>query len=228
MMTDYIAPPDLVSKVLLRRGKLHAFEVLDATRTALLVIDMQNSFVKQGAGHAWIPEAASTCENINAVAEALRQAGGSVVWVMNTFTEESVVSWSHFHKELSTSATFALRSAAMRAGSFGHALYADLKPQPLDLHLLKTRYSALSPGSSDLHQQLQTRHINTLLIAGTATNVCCESNARDAMMMNYRTLMLSDGCSAATEEAHFATLNNFLLNFGDVQTCAQVIAALKP
>ena len=81
MMTQYIAPPDLVSKVLLRRGKLHAFEVLDATRTALLVIDMQNSFVKQGAGHAWIPEAASTCENINAVAEALRQAGGSVVWV---------------------------------------------------------------------------------------------------------------------------------------------------
>ncbi|MGB8057805.1 MAG: isochorismatase family protein, partial [Pseudolabrys sp.] len=56
----------------------------------------------------------------------------------------------------------------------------------------------------------------TLLITGTVTNVCCESTARDAMMLDYRVVMLSDGNASLTDEEHTASLNNFLVFFGDV------------
>lgn len=225
-MHPYVPSPALVQRILQRRGRLHAFESFDAPRCALLVVDMQNSFVRQGAGHAWVPGAAATCAAIEAVAQGLRAAGGVVVWVLNTFTEESVQSWSHFHEELSTPAGFAVRSEAMRAGGSGHALYADLQAQPQDLLVLKTRYSAFIQGASDLHAQLQVRGIDTVLVAGTATNVCCECTARDAMMLNYRTVMVSDGCSAYTEKEHAASLDSFMLHFGDVQTSAQLTSVL--
>ena len=227
-MHPYEPSPALVQRVVQRRGRLHAFETIDAARCALLVVDMQNSFVEKGAGHAWVPGAAPTCGVINGLAQALRGAGGSVVWVLNTFTDESVETWSHFHQDLSTPAGFAVRSEAMRAGAHGHALYADLHPHTQDLQVPKTRYSAFIQGASDLHARLQSRGVHTVLVVGTATNVCCECTARDAMMLNYRTVMVSDGCSAFTEEEHAASLDSFLLSFGDVQTSAEVIAALRP
>ena len=115
----------------------------------------------------------------------------------------------------------------MKQGQPGHELYADLQPSPLDLRLPKLRYSAFIQGSSNLHEELRRRDIHTVLVAGTATEVCCESTARDAMMLNYRTIMLSDGCAAFTPEAHAATLSNFMLYFGDVQSCEEVIDVLE-
>lgn len=118
---------ELMAQVTARRGRLHAFEHLEPARTALLVVDMQNSFVRQ-SGHAWVPAAAATCPTINRTAQALRELGGQVVWVLNTFTEDSLQSWSHFHQELWSTDGVALRSASMCQGSEGHALYADLRP----------------------------------------------------------------------------------------------------
>jgi len=219
--------PELIARVLARRGRLHPYDSLLAPRTALLVVDMQNSFVQEGGGHAWVPAAASTCPAINRLAQALRELGGQVVWVLNTFTPESLHSWSNFHQALSRPEGVALRSRAMAAGSQGHALYADLQPAEGDWRVPKTRYSAFIPGSSDLHERLLAAGIDTLLVAGTATHVCCEATARDAMMLNYRTVMLSDGCSAFTPQEHEASLANFLYNFGDVQSCEQAVAHLR-
>ena len=69
------------------RGHLH-FENLIGPKTALIVVDMQNAFVKKGVGHALIDEAASVVPNINRLATAVRAADGTVVWIKNTFTEE--------------------------------------------------------------------------------------------------------------------------------------------
>ena len=66
-----------------------------------------------------------------------------------------------------------------------------------------------------------------LLIAGVATNACCESTARDAMMLNFRVLMVSDACAAASDREHQAALENFYLFFGDVQTTNEVIARVR-
>ena len=67
---------------------------------------------------------------------------------------------------------------------------------------------------------------DTVLITGTVTNVCCESTARDAMMRNFKTVMITDGNAANTDEDHNAALNNFYLTFGDIMSTDFAIGCL--
>jgi len=67
-----------------------------------------------------------------------------------------------------------------------------------------------------------------VLITGTVTNVCCESSARDAMMLDYRVIMLSDANAALTDEEHTASLNSIMLFFGDVMTTDEAVGRLVP
>ena len=55
-----------------------------------------------------------------------------------------------------------------------------------------------------------------MLITGTVTGVCCETSARDAMMTNFKTIMVSDANAAWTMEEHQASLNAFYAMFDDV------------
>ena len=68
--------------------------------------------------------------------------------------------------------------------------------------------------------------IDTILVAGTKTNVCCESTARDAMMRNFRTIMVTDGNAATSDELHNASLSAFYLKFGDIMPTDMIIASL--
>ena len=92
--------------------------------------------------------------------------------------------------------------------------------------VFKNRYSALIAGASNLEALLREAGIDTLLIAGTKTNVCCESTARDAMMLGFKAVMLSDCCAALSDDEHQATLETFIQQFGDVMTSADVLARL--
>src|SRR5262249_10770792 len=78
------------------------------------------------------------------------------------------------------------------------------------------RFSAFVQGSSDLPERLRAQGYDTVLITGTVTNVCCESSARDAMMLNFKTIMVSDGNAARTDAEHNATLARFYSVLGDV------------
>ena len=64
--------------------------------------------------------------------------------------------------------------AAFADGSYGHSLWPGLEVLPQDIRVKKNRFGAFVPGSSDLHAVLQARGIDTVIITGTATNVCCE------------------------------------------------------
>src|SRR6202167_6121083 len=101
----------------------------------------------------------------------------------------------------------------------------DIRPE--DAQITKTRYSAFIQGSSGVEPYLHDRGSDTLLITGTATNVCCESSARDAMMLNYKVVMVSDGLATHNDEEHNAALSIFYGLFGDVQTVDEAIESLK-
>ena len=64
-------------------------------------------------------------------------------------------------------------------------------------------------------------------LAGTVTNVCCESSARDASVLNFRTIMVSDGNAANSRAEHDASLTAFYNIFGDVMDTDMIIAALE-
>src|SRR5690606_31598069 len=108
----------------------------------------------------------------------------------------------------------------------GYALWSEMKPDPADIFVRKLRYSAFIQESSDIEARLRERGIDTVLIAGVATNVCCESTARDAMMVGFRVIMVSDCLAAMTEEEHRASLVSFALYFGDVMDSGEVISLL--
>ena len=115
---------------------------------------------------------------------------------------------------------------ALTDGNEGAELWHDLDVQPEDEITIKRRFSALIQGSSDLGERLTKAGIDTLIITGTATNVCCESTARDAFMLNYRTLMVSDANATSSDEAHNASLNALFNRFADVFTTDEVVALL--
>ncbi len=65
--------------------------------------------------------------------------------------------------------------------------------------------------------------IKNILIAGTKTNVCCEATGRDAMMLDFNTVMISDCTAALSGEEHRASLETFIQQFGDVVTHSEAI-----
>jgi ureidoacrylate peracid hydrolase len=219
-------PDDVVQRVIERRGTAHCFADLDPRRTALVVIDMQHAFMNEAVGHAVCPAARDIVPAINRLATAVRQAGGGVFWVRMTHDDRCLDEWSVAF-EIATLEARAKRIAALTAGSLGHSLWPDLDVKSQDEIVDKYRFSGFLPGTSQLPERLRVRGFDTVLITGTVTNVCCESSARDANMMNFRTVMVSDGNAALTQAEHDASLTAFYATFGDVMDTDMIIAALQ-
>jgi nicotinamidase-related amidase len=83
---------------------------------------------------------------------------------------------------------------AILAGTPNVEIYEGLTPQPGDLVVAKPRYSAFY--GTDLEAILRSQGIDTLIIGGTVTNVCCESTTRDAFSRDDKEIFLSDGTAA--------------------------------
>jgi ureidoacrylate peracid hydrolase len=120
----------------------------------------------------------------------------------------------------------AKRNASMAPGTKGYELWAELDAMPDDVFIQKTRFSAFIQGASNLEAVLRARGIDTVIVTGTVTNVCCESTARDAMMRNFKTIMVTDANAAENDERHNASLIAFYLKFGDIMPTDMVIASL--
>lgn len=225
-MNGVTFPPAIIERVVARRGSEHIFADLDPKRTALIVVDLQNAFMDDAVGHAVCPAARDIVPNVNRLAAATRAAGGAVFWIKNTFDETCLTEWSVM-QDISTPAMRARRAAAMSENTRGHALWPTLDVRPEDEIVKKYRFSAFLPGASDLPDRLRARGFDTVLITGTVTNVCCESSARDAMMSNFRVIMVSDGNAAMTQAEHEASLTAFYLTFGDVMDTDMLIGLLS-
>jgi len=209
-----------------RGGARYAFPRIEAAKTALLVIDMQIYFMQPGMA-AEVPTAREIVPNINRLATALREAGGQVVWVISTFDESIEENWSVLQDLFSKE-----RRAAMYenlcAGGEGHPLWPDLVTRPQDWSVEKNRFSALIQGSSKLEERLRAADIDTVIITGTLTDVCCESTARDAMMRNFKTIVITDANAADCDDDHNNALNAMARLFADVVPTDDVISRLAP
>ena len=208
-----------------RDGRLHAYDTLEARRTALVVVDMQNYFVADGMP-ACAPEARTIVPNINRLARALRTAGGTVIWIQTEARIADPQDWAN-RQEAMSAAGWAKRQALLAKSGEGFPLYPTCEVVPEDKIAIKYRYSAFMPYPSALDGLLRTHGIDTLLITGVATSTCCESTARDAAMWGYRTIMVSDGNADQTDALHNHTLGKFLATFGDVQATDEVLAKLE-
>jgi nicotinamidase-related amidase len=209
-------PEKIVKKVVARRGRLHAFETIDSTATALVVIDLDEATVAND----------EACQRmiatVNALAATVRETGGVVAWVLS----RSVAMPKHFSAILGTELATRYFNHGQPDGP-GTRLWHALQKGEADIVATKSGASAFFPGKCDLKAQLDAYHIDTVLIAGAVTNICCESSARDAAELDYKVIMVSDALSGHAHGLHEATLATFYRIFGDVRPSEEVTGLLR-
>lgn len=190
-------------------------------RAALLVIDMQNDFVlPRRPMH--VPMALARMPTMRRVIDECRAAGMPVVYTEHVLLDTFDIS------PLETLYNPVLRTDGLRAGTFGARIVDDLAPQPHDVVVRKHRYDAFH--NTSLATVLSTvagpGRIDTVVIIGTLTEVCCDSTARGAYMRDFRVAFVGDATGALTDDAQRATENVIGRFFGRVVTADDLVAEM--
>ena len=198
----------------------------DPARTALVAIDMQNVFMAAGEVFG-NPHALDIAERVNRAAAIVREGGGTVIWTRQTVSDAPGLAMPAWQYDLSI--PFVAHAVeVMRTGTRSHALHDAMDVRAEDVQLDKYRYGAFSCPAGALRRELEARGIETLVIAGTLTNCCCDSTAREANMAGYRVIVLADACAAPSDAEHNAALLLLRLNFADVKWVEALPAILTP
>lgn len=207
------------------RGRhLNAFDSIDPARSALLVIDMQNVFMEPGEVFG-NPNALDIVPAVNQAARIMREAGARIIWTRQTVSHQPPLAMPAWQYDLSIPH---VREAVetMVAGTRSHALHTAMDVRNADIVIDKYRYGAFMCPAKGLERALAGLDVDMLVIAGTLTNVCCETTARDGNMLGYKIVFLSDATAASTDEEHNAALLNIRVSFGDVRRTAELPAMI--
>lgn len=209
---------------------------VDLTKSAVVAVDMQNAFATKGGmldiAGADISGAPRVIRSIQSVLDAARRAGVLAVYVQMGYKPDLSNSGGpnspNWHKELAMhlmNCRPELKGKLLTEGTWDFAIVDELKPQPGDLVVLKTRYSGFA--GTTLDSQLRTRGIRYLFFAGIATNVCVESTLRDAYFLDYWPIFIADGAMpAGPPSLHEATLYNVENFFGWTVTTDEILKTL--
>ena len=218
-------PSAVIERANLIMGEGH-HTVIDPAKTAHVVVDLQAGFMAPNA-ICEVPVARDIVPQVNALSSAVRAAGAVNAFIRFTVDLNEPNYWAPMYDRMpeQTRAAFV---DAFSPGAQPHGLWSELDVRPGDWIVNKTRFSAFVPGTCQLHERLQARGIDTLIVTGTLTNCCCESTVRDAMQLGYKVLFIQDGNAGYDDASHNATLANMVgLFFAEVCTAETAISRLK-
>jgi len=195
-------------------------------QTAFLVMDMQYDFLEP-TSPLRVPEGLDLIDGLRELIDICRAKGIEVIFTASVYApgDEDLGRMGQLFPGLKGADT-------LRKGSQGAQIHERLAPRPEELTVEKPRYSAFF--RTGLDDYLRGRGIDTLIIGGVCTNVCCESTARDALFRDYRVFFLADGTAtydlpdlgwgpvdhAVVQQA---TLTDIAMHIGKVVTLAQMI-----
>ena len=188
-------------------------------RTALLNVDMQRCFV-QGSPLA-APDGPLLLERVNRLAAVCRDAGALVVhtrmWMRRDGSNVGVMA------QLVPPMLVELYTEGAATAELHEALVVDGRDVVLD----KPRYGAFH--GTDLELILRSHDIDTVIVSGIATNICCETTAREAAQRDFRVLFLRDGTATkdmggvSADRLQHATCASLGMVFAKVTTVDEVI-----
>jgi nicotinamidase-related amidase len=193
------------------------------SRTALINVDMQNCFVHGYSISA--PDGLVVLERINRLAAACRSAGVLVIHASIVVRPDG--------SNLGIMAEFSqpVREGILNKGSESAALHKGLVVDPRDILLDKPRFGAFH--GTDLELILRSHGIDTVIVSGVATNICCETTAREAAVRDFHVFFLSDGTATAAmgnvsaEDLQKATCATLGFLFAEVLTVDQMIGKIQ-
>ncbi len=183
---------------------------LAAERSALLIIDMQDYFLRADS-HAFLPAAAAIVPNIRALAGAFRQAGRPVHFTRHANNARDAGQMAAWWRELLT-------------GDHPLGAIAGALPAPENKVLVKSQYDAFH--HTDLEEVLRRQGVEQLVITGVTTHLCCESTARSAFMRGFAVFMAIDGTATLNRELHLASLRALAHGFAVPLLVSDLLAAL--
>ena len=210
---------------------------LAAEETAIIVIDMQNAYASKNgyvdlAGFD-ISGAAGTITKIDRTLTTARKAGIQVIYLQNGWDPDYVEAGTplspNYHKSNALKTMRRnpnLQGQLLARGGWDYEIVDALAPQPGDIRVHKTRYSAFF--NSQLDSILRARGIRNLVFVGIATNVCVESTLRDGFHLEYFGVMLEDATHhLGPEYLQKATVYNIETFFGWVSTVEDFLTSVK-
>jgi len=202
---------------------------IDPEQTALINVDLQNVFVEGFEISA--TDGLEVVERLNKLSRVCREKGMMVIHTINELRADG--SNRGIAAEVVTAylqGTGANRRGGITAGTEGAKLHDSVEIEPSDILLTKPRFGAFT--GTDLDLILRSNGINSVIIGGIATNVCCDTTAREANQRDYKVFFLSDGTGnhgmqgLSAEEIKAATLAAVRLAFGQVLTVEETISKI--
>lgn len=200
---------------------------LEAARSALVVVDMQNDFVRVGAPQE-VPDARATIPVIRSLIDRYRDLGQLVVFTRFLAGPRETLMWT-WSPELAPPQRSCwpgvMRGYADIDGEReGPAVIDELAPRPTDIVIDKYGYGAFH--RTRLHDVLLASHLHTVVVAGTVTQICVDETIRGAFELGLRAVLVSDGVSSFDPALHDATIRNVAMKFGRVMSSAQLLDEL--
>ena len=190
---------------------------LDPGRQALLVVDMQNDFVRPGAPQE-VPDARDTIPVIAGLLETYRALGRPVVYTRFTAGPERTLLWSWSPQcgpELRSCWPGVVRRYDDGQELPGHDVIPELAPRAGEPVVDKYGYGSFH--NTMLEDALRARHVSQLVTVGTVTQICVEETVREGFHRGFEMVMVRDGVSSFDPELHAATLRNIEMKFGRVE-----------
>jgi nicotinamidase-related amidase len=195
---------------------------------ALVIVDMQNDFVREGAPME-VPDARVTIPQHQQLIAAFRKAELPIIYTrfLAGPSRTLLYEWS---PQLEPPTLACQRGYLRHFADVGKTLdcadvIEEIYPQPGDYIIDKYGYGAFH--STNLHDTLRSLGVDSLIMTGTVTQICVEETARGAFHHGYRTTVVSDAVSSYIPDLHAATLKNFAHKFGWVSTTHEVLQALS-
>jgi nicotinamidase-related amidase len=201
--------------------------VLDPEATALLVVDMQNDFVRAGAPQE-VPDARVTLPLIRRLLDAFRGSSAPVIYTKFISGPKETLMWRY-----SPECAPPVRSCwpgVSRTYEDSHTelegpdIVEEIYPRPEDPIIEKYGYDAFH--HSELDDVLRAHAVRHVVIVGTVTQICVANTAFAAFHHGYDTVVVSDAVSSYDEELHRTTLRNIQLKYGRVLTAEEVLTEL--
>ena len=184
---------------------------VNAKETALVLIDLQQGIVARDLAPHAAKDVVARCAKL---AEALRKAGGTIVYV---------------HVLLGEIAQAAADKPMQRPSTPPPASASELVPeagfQPGDVLITKRQWGAFY--ATDLDQALRRRGIKAIILGGIATNFGVESTARSAQEHGYELIFAEDAMSSMSAAMHEFSTKNLFPIMGHVRSAEEITEALK-
>lgn len=179
---------------------------LDPRNTAVIIVDMQNDFVKKG-GKLYVPGAEKTIEPINDLIKKARNSSVIVIYTQDWHMKDDP--------------EFKIWGEHALAGTWGAEIVDELKPEKDDFIIKKYRYDAFF--ETPLDYILRVKNIKNIVISGTVANICVLHTAGSAALRWYNVIMIKDGISALDDFDYYSTLRQVdFLYKGKITTSAGI------